>query len=147
MKDFVDMLPDEAVEGEIVPSAKALIDRPLNGHTMLRDVAAEIVDGVTRVSKDILHFADIEPTDEAPPEEWVAELGHADAMRRLRTAKYALMSPKEAPVALKIIAQFGGNIIKAKAAERNVTNELHIERVYLTAPVPTYPELEIESDE
>lgn len=144
MTDFLEDLPDEApLVAEFVGKTPEVI--PGTAREILRDVAKEIADETVRVNKDVLHFADIDPEQLDPPPEWIRELGHEGAHRRLRTAKYALMSAKDAPVALKIAAQLGGNIIKAKASERNVENTLNIIKVHLTAPTPVYPELEVES--
>ncbi len=144
MTDFLSGIPEE-LEGELVgPNEKALVKK--SPEEVVRDVVHEIVDETVRVTKDSLYFASIDPQDDDPPAEWVKELGEKKALERLRTAKYALMGAKEAPVGLKIAASLAGSIIKAKSQERNIENNINIVKMFVSAPVPEYPELEVESE-
>jgi hypothetical protein len=140
--DFTEGLPEEtpALVGVVVP--KPLAKRAPG--EIAADIAMEILDDTTRIIDDALAFADISADEPTVPVEWVKQYGRERAEVRFRTAKYALMSAKEAPVGLKIAAAMGTAIIKAKAAEPAVTNILNIEKVVLTTPLPSYPELELE---
>jgi hypothetical protein len=140
--DFTEGLPEErAHEGEVV--AKTTLVKRAPGE-IAADIAMEILDDTTRIIDDTLAFAEISADEPTVPVEWVKKYGRERAEVRFRTAKYALMSAKDAPVGLKIAAQMGSAIIKAKAAEPVVNNVLHVEKVFLTSPAPIYPELELE---
>ncbi len=138
MTDFTDGLPDAPLVELVAKPVKR------EASEIIRDVAMEIVDDTTRVLDDALAFADIMPDEAVPPKEWVEKYGYERAHQRLRTAKYALMNAKEAPVGLKIAAQLGASIIKSKANEPTVNNVLHVEKIYINAPAQAYPELELD---
>lgn len=64
---------------------------------------------------DMTHWADIDPTVEEPPQEWVDELGPVAARRRLRVARGAMMSLKDAPIGLSAAKSIVSSLAKARA--------------------------------
>ena len=69
--------------------------------------------------------------------------------RRKRIARYALLPPKEAPVALQIAAKVLGGMHKARAMEGAAPKHLNLTMVSISAPnqpAPVFPEKEIEHE-
>lgn len=85
---------------------------------------------------DVARWADIDPTASEPPPEWVEELGgdKVALARRLRVAKAAWMSAKEAPVAIKVAQSVVVGIAKARATEKGGTT-MNLQQVIFNAPV------------
>jgi hypothetical protein len=108
----------------------------------------------------VAHTFDIDPTDPELPAEWMAELQDCvteeertakerELQRRKRIAQYALMPPKEAPVALQIAAKVLGGMQKARAMEGAAPKHLNVTLVSVAAPdqpVPLFPEKEIDHE-
>lgn len=81
--------------------------------TKMQDSLLEQAHGII---DDHLHFADIDPEDEAPPQEWIDKLGEAKAMRRFRLAQWALLPEAKAPVGMKNAVKIANGMAKANAA-------------------------------
>lgn len=108
----------------------------------------------------VAHTFDIDPADPELPAEWMAELQECESQeeveqkkrelqRRKRIAQYALLPPKEAPVALQIAAKVLGGMHKARAMEGAAPKHLNLTMVSISAPnqpVPEFPEQEIEHE-
>ncbi len=112
------------------------------------------------VFSTVAHTFDIDPSDPELPAEWMAELEECldeeskasklrELNRRKRIATYALLPPKEAPVALQIAAKVLGGMHKARAMEGAAPKHLNLTMVSISAPdqpVPLFPEKEIEHE-
>jgi hypothetical protein len=95
---------------------------------------------------DALKFADIDPGDEEPPEQWVEELGYEAATKRFRLARMACLSAKEAPVGIKMAQAMATGIIRARAADKGSSHTLNIAVVHLTEQqMPHFPSMEIDT--
>jgi hypothetical protein len=108
----------------------------------------------------VAHTFDIDPEDGELPAEWLAELEHCtdeeerasklrELNRRKRIATYALLPPKEAPVALQIAAKVLGGMHKARAMEGSAPRELNLTLVSFSAPEqqpPMFPVKEIKHE-
>ena len=108
----------------------------------------------------VTHAFDVDPADPELPAEWLAELGDCvdeeerasklrDLNRRRRIATYALLPPKEAPVALQIAAKVLGGMDKADAMKGAAPRELNLTLVSFPAPdqsVPMFPVKEIKNE-
>ncbi len=103
---------------------------------------------------------DIEPGDPELPAAWLEELQDCEneeeaalklveLNKRKRIAQYALMPPKEAPVALQIAAKIHSGMTKARAMEGAGPKHLNLTMVSISAPnqpVPMFPEKEIKHE-
>ena len=94
---------------------------------------------------------EIDPEDKELPAAWLADveagvLTLEEAQKRKRIAQYALMSPKNAPVALQIAAKVLSGMHKARSAEGNVHRSLNVTVVQMTAPMPVFEEKEIDHE-
>jgi hypothetical protein len=98
------------------------------------------------VSDSVLRFAEIDQDATEPPEEWVNELGKKGARERFRIAKAAWMGANEAPIGIKTSAQLAASIIKARSTEKAAPRQLNIGVVHLSAPIPTFDVVDVESD-
>jgi len=98
----IEVLTPRAVEARQAERMMDLEDRVLERNLVILDGAAR--------------FHEIDPEAEAPPPEWVRELGQERAMERFRLAKYALMPAGAAPMGMKMAAPVVVGIMKAKAA-------------------------------
>lgn len=83
---------------------------------------------------DVAHWVDVEQSTAEPPQAWVDELGAEGAARRLRVAKSAWMSAKEAPVGIKVAQSVVVGIAKARATAQGGTT-LNLQQVMFNAPV------------
>ena len=110
----------------------------------LRSIEDGILERSQAVVDDALHFGEFDPEDPNPPQAWVEELGQERAEKRLRMAKYALMSAKEAPVGLAIAKATFASIIKARATEKQGPRQLNVNVVNMTAPLPEFRVIEVE---
>lgn len=131
--------PIEVVhEAEIVPESdeSSQIDR-------IKALEDEMLEEAMAVTKDVIDFGAIGPEDEAPPDEWVRELGAEKAMRRFRHMKAAWCGSKTAPVALGITASFVTKVIKARSVERAAPRALAI--VMMPNPHAPMPLFEVRS--
>jgi hypothetical protein len=97
---------------------------------------------------------DIDPADPELPAAWLEEieagtLTKEEAAKRKRIAQYALMPPKEAPVALQIAAKVLSGMHKARAMEGAGPKHLNLTMVSISAPnqpVPLFPVKEIKHE-
>lgn len=97
---------------------------------------------------------DIDPQDPELPAAWLEEieagtLTKEEAAKRKRIAQYALMPPKEAPVALQIAAKILSGMHKARAMEGAGPKHLNLTMVSISAPnqpVPLFPVKEIKHE-
>jgi hypothetical protein len=100
---------------------------------------------------------DVEPGQQGIPAEWTAELMSApegeereakqrELKRRARIAAYALLPPKEAPVALQIAAKVHAGMVKARAVGDQGNKTLNVNVVTINAPMPVFEEKEIEHE-
>jgi hypothetical protein len=137
------------------PSHLERVERELKKmeNDLLRESTAVVYSAVT-------HTFDLDPTSPEMPAAWMEELEdcsteqEAQAKRveldkRKRIAQYALMSPKEAPVALQIAAKVLSGMQKAKAMEGAGPKHLNLTMVSISAPnqpVPLFPEKEIKHE-
>jgi hypothetical protein len=84
---------------------------------------------------DVSRWVEIDPAWTEPPAEWVAEIGQERAEQRLRVAKSAWMSAKEAPVGIAVAKSFAVGIAKARATEKGGGGSLSVQQVIFNAPV------------
>lgn len=78
-----------------------------------------------------------------------AQAKRVELDKRMRIAKYALLPPKEAPVALQIAAKVWSGMQKARAMEGAGPKHLNLTMVSISAPnqpVPMFPEKEIKHE-
>lgn len=136
--------PDEhkAELAQRLPAAQSLAFQ----HERLATMQDELLERSLSVVDASMRFAEIEPDTKEPPQEWIDELGGnvEKARRRLRVARAAWMSTSEAPVGIKVASAVAVGIIKAKATEKAQPRTLNIQVVQMTAPMPTFPEQDLE---
>lgn len=143
MTDWLEELPEtvEAEVVEVVPKTRkelALAELGKMEDRIFEKASKKVFDG--------LHYDEIDPESDTPPQKWVDELGFEAAMERFRTAKYNLLPAKDAPVGAKHAVMIHASITKARAQEKGGNYTLNVGKVYLTAP-PVFPEKELEEGE
>lgn len=97
---------------------------------------------------------EIDPSDKELPAAWLLEIERGsltleEAQKRQRIARYALMPPKEAPVALQIAAKVLSGMYKARAMEGAGPKHLNLTMVSISAPgqaVPQFPVKEVKHE-
>jgi len=97
---------------------------------------------------------DLDPTSPELPAEWLQEIEDGSltleqAQKRKRIAQYALMPPKEAPVALQIAAKVLSGMHKARAMEGAGPKHLNLTMVSISAPnqpIPQFPVKEVKHE-
>lgn len=118
------LFPTEAT-AEIVPidPNETLAERKAKDldsiETKLFEKSGEILEGA-------LLFADIAPDAEEPPQEWFDRYGVEKATRMFRLAKYATMSAKEAPVAIKVAESIARGVMKARSMKESAPKTLAV---------------------
>ena len=129
--------PEEAIEPvKPAPLVRSRADRIAQMEEEVHSEAATII-------ADALRFTEIRPEDESPPQQWIDELGEPDAWRRFQTAKYALCTPKEAPIGLRLAKDTLVGMSKAKAQSKKPAGVTLNMVVNMAGPLPQYPRREI----
>ncbi len=101
------------------------------------------------VHSSISHTFDLDPENPNDlPAEWLQELEdklvtEQELMKRKRIAQAAMLSPKEAPVALQIAAKVLSGMQKARAAGDQGNKTLNVNVVTINAPMPVFEEKEL----
>ncbi len=104
------------------------------------------------VHSSITHTFDLDPENPNDlPAEWLEELEQGlvtemELGKRKRIAQAAMLSPKEAPVALQIAAKVLSGMQKARAASDQGSKTLNVNVVTINAPMPVFEEKEIEHE-
>lgn len=129
---FLDDLDETALvpapAGQLA-SEKKQIDKIRQREDAIYEKGLDVVDGYESA-------AEIEGDEREPPKEWVEELGEKGAKKRLRVAKHALLSKKDAPIYLELTKATVTGIQKAREARGNTTiNALNA--TFLLAAPPT----------
>lgn len=110
----------------------------------LRDIEEEIHEEAATVIQDALAFAEINPEDKEPPHEWVKALGQEKAWRRFKTAQYALLTPKEAPIGVRIAKDIVLGLARVRAHEKLGPKTLNMVVVQMTGTLPKFDEVEVD---
>lgn len=116
---------------------------PLNKLQRMEEDILERSLGVVQAS---MHWQDIEPDAEEPPQAWVDELGKEGAQKRFRVARAAWMSAKTAPVGLSLAKATALGITKVRAMTKMATPTLNVAFVTWKAPVGDLPIVDVESE-
>jgi hypothetical protein len=131
---------------EVVPKAET----ELSLAEVREKLNAELRDEVYTKSLKVLDAAtdafEVEETTEEPPEEWVEKHGKRESKKRLRIAKEAMKSNKDAPIALKMALTNVATREKAKALEGGIAaRTLNVNFINIQAP--EFPRQRLEDDE
>jgi len=110
----------------------------------LQELQDQLLERSLSIVDSSMRFADIDPTTTEPPQAWIDELGMDGAKVRLRVAQSAWAAAKDAPVGIKVASSVLVGILKAKATEKQGPRTLNVAVVHMTAPMPQFPEQEIE---
>ena len=112
-------------KGEIVPvdPNETLAGRKAKD---LEDIENDLFNKSSEVLEGALLFADLAPGATEPPEEWFARYGVDKATRLFRTAQYATMSAKEAPVGIKVAESIARGVMKARSMEKTAPKTLAV---------------------
>ena len=137
-------MPDIFKKG---PSSLEVIERGLK--KVENDLFKE---SLAVVHSSISHTFDLDPENPNDlPAEWLQELEdklvtEQELMKRKHIAQAAMLSPKEAPVALQIAAKVLSGMQKARAAGDHGNKTLNVNVVTINAPMPVFEEKEIEHE-
>lgn len=116
------------------------------------DIEDEVYQTAAGVLKANLDFFQVAPTQEEPPEEWVALYGQKAARQRLAVARAGWMPASLAPSAVKLASQVVVGIGRSRRhmAQQLGPTEINV-KLELPAPTsaaqpgaPEYPVLEVE---
>jgi hypothetical protein len=108
----------------------------------------------------VAHTFDLEPGQQDIPAAWLEEVQDCETVaekdakllelaKRKRIAQFALLPPKEAPVALQIAAKVLSGMQKARAMEGQGPKHLNLTMVSISAPnqpVPLFPVKEVKHE-
>lgn len=109
----------------------------------LKNIESELLRDSMEVVVDSLRFREIKPGQEEPPPQWVREVGYKRAIERLRVANAGWMSKKDAPIAVQLAQVVAIGIIRSRATEKAGPKTLNVAMVQMSAPLPTFPELDV----
>lgn len=126
---------------ELVHRAQVVLDKK----AALRRLA-EVEHAVQQNSFDVVDavvsFAEINPEQEEPPQNWIEKYGYLKALHRFRIAKAGWMSAKDAPVAIKVAASIATNALKNRGEENR--QPLNMTLVKVVSNTHKYETMEIE---
>jgi hypothetical protein len=112
----------------------------------LKELEDRMLERSLTVVSDALYARDIDANAKEVPREWM-DIDPDEAVKRLRTANAAWMNKKEAPVFLEIGKQVMVGIIKARATEKAAPKTLNVQVIQMSAPLPKFEVIEMESDD
>jgi hypothetical protein len=127
---------------EIVNAPSAL--RRDEKYERLQQMQDELLERSTTVLEGSMRFAEIESTAATVPQAWIDELGPEAAKVRFRLAKAGWLGAKEAPIGIRVAGQVAVGILRAKAAADQAPRILNVKLMQWTAPLPQFPEQDIE---
>jgi hypothetical protein len=133
-------LDDDVGGAPLVPAPGPAIVKP----SRLRDIEEEIHEEAATVLRDALAFSEIGPEDKEPPFEWVKAFGMEKAWRRFKTAQYALLTPKEAPIGLRIAKDTVLGMARVRAHEKAGPKTLNMVVVQMSGTLPKFDEVEVD---
>lgn len=105
---------------------------------------AEIEDKVFDISTQVvmahLAFTEVDPDQEDPPPEWVAQFGEVAARRRMIVAKSGYLPASQMPSAVKLAAMVRTSISRAYSQQHRGVGALNQVNVKIALPAPTSAE-------
>lgn len=128
--------PAEAPELDTVQAARSRDLQSMEDH--LLEQSSDLIRGSMH-AMDLGLDPDLWPT--TPPQAWVDEVGEERAKRLFNSAKAALLSKKNAPVALDMARSVHASITKARAQERGAPLVMNV--AFITAQPVVYEEIEV----
>lgn len=94
-----------------------------------------------------LRFAEIDPSQEDPPEEWIEEMGEDQARKALRVARYANLPHKDVPAGLDIAHKVFTGITKAKLDKTEEKRPINIAFVQYSQTEAKFGEVIIDEND
>jgi len=139
---FLDDLPDEPKELVRKCSEERQVDR-------IRKIEDRILEKSLATVEDFTSARDIDPGQEEPPPEWVAEHGPVEAAKRWRVARAAWDTKKDSPVFLGLAKDVALGIIKAREGRTVNVSSLNVAFVVAAPPkvADAYPIIDVEVDD
>lgn len=135
--------PETALVPEVVGRRlRSAADQQLE---KLKGIEDRILEKSMTIVEGCLHGAYVDTGDDEVPTEWIAELGMAGAVHRMRMAQDARCNPKEHPVYQDIAKSVMVGIIKARASSPAATASLNV-NITLAAPKAAYAIIDLEPD-
>lgn len=135
--------------GHIMPAAKraardrdealALDSNRENRIERIAEIEDKVFDISTQVVMAHLAFTEVDPQQEDPPEEWVAQFGEKAARRRMIVAKAGYLPASQMPSAVKL-AQMVRQSISRAYSQQNKGVALNQVNVKIALPAPTSQE-------
>lgn len=117
---------------------------PMAKPSRLRDIEEEVHEEAATVVHDAMAFCKIGPEDKEPPYEWVKALGMERAWERFKTAQYALLTAKEAPIGLRIAKDIMLGLARVRAREKVGPKTLNMVVVQMSGTLPKFEEVEVD---
>jgi hypothetical protein len=116
----------------------------------IRGLENELLEECISVSRDALRAKEIDPTAEAPPQEWIDEMGLERASEAFRCAKAGWDTKKNAPIFVQIAASLGVGIMKSRATEKTGSRTINATIVQFPVnqpPEKPYPVIDLPPEE
>ena len=149
---------EDSSSGEIAGLAVAKSPEPLAGVTTsppstalsvsqrLKALEDSILEKSLRTVDAALHWEDIDPGAEGPPQAWIDEVGAEEASKRFRVARAAWLNAKEAPVGLNMARTTALGITKVRSAIKASSPTLQINLVSFASPMADIEAIDVESE-
>lgn len=145
---FADLPPAQVV------SRKQKLTVEQQREQTLKTIEADLFLDSMSIVSDSFKFREIEPGQQEPPQEWVDQLeyqnpgrGYELAKQRLRSANAGWMSKRDSPVAVQVAQAIVVGISRSRAQLNAGPKTLNVQLVQMSAPLPQFPELLLESGE
>lgn len=142
LPSFLDDLDDEPVA--IVQAEVVDMVAPEDAQEALRAIEDELLKKSLGIVESALDFVELDPeNNDEVPQEWIDELGEAEAVKRHRVARAGWLNAKEAPVAMKLAKDTAMGIVKARATDKLASRPLSVQ-VLMPAPMRDYSTKDVE---
>ncbi len=103
----------------------------------IAEIEEKVFDISTQVVMAHLAFTEVDPMQEDPPEEWVAQFGEVAARRRMIVAKAGYLPHSQMPSAVKLAALVRTSISRAYSQQNRGAGTLNQVNVKIALPAPT----------
>lgn len=109
----------------------------------IKDAQARLIERSGTVVEAALCFAEIDPTMDGPPDEWVQQLGKEAAEKKFRVARAAWTPTKSAPAGISVAQAILLGVMKSRSQEVAAAAP-PTSNVQIVVNMPQFEEIEVE---
>lgn len=134
----------EGLTKEVVPAQMVAGKSTEDGLQTLEDALLQESAGVVSAAA---RFNEITPSDTAPPDEWIEQLGEKQAWAAFRVAQQAWLPKRDAAMGIELCVKLVTGIISSRARRKESASVLQVNLVEMAAPQFEYKRLKDANNE